>query len=115
MDPKWYNVNEDARIWSGHADSAQKQGWLYAPAAILAIDEYKGSFQFKEYKAVDNGFGDFQADEDYPDFWIRIEDTSQKPFDPPVPVPDLVPDPIPSVDGPSDAEIGRVIRFLFGK
>lgn len=126
MDPKWFNVNVKARIWSGHADSAQKQGWMYPPGAILAIDEYKGSYQFEEWKVVDGGIDDFYAHAGYKQLWIRIEDTSSLPFEgeepspEPIPGPDTdplpVPEPIPSNQGdPSNEEIGKVIRFLHGR
>ncbi len=114
MDPKWYNVNVKARIWSGHADSAHKQGWMYPAGAILAIDEYKGSYQFEEWKVKGDGIADFYAHAGYPQLWIRIADVSLEQFEeeePPVPDED---DPLPQ-NVPSNEEIGRVIRFLFGK
>ncbi len=121
--PKWFNVNSNARIWSGHSDNHQKQGWLYAPAAIRALKEYKGSYKFEEWKVVDEGRGAFSASPSYPQLWIRMADVSVVPHegpDPdnggPGPDPDDVPGPGPDSDdapGPSsDAEIGAAVRLL---
>ena len=108
---KWFNVNEDARIWSGHSDSAHKQGWIYAPAAIRAIDEYQGSYEFVDWKVVGDGRGDFSASISYPQLWIRIADVTAEPYEPPNDVPDPVPGPGPApVAG--DAELGAALRTL---
>ncbi len=127
MDPKWFNVNVKARIWSGHADSAQKQGWMYPPGAILAIDEYKGSYQFEEWKVVGDGIDDFYAHKGYDQLWVRIVDTStetyedylaslESPVDEPDTDPLPVPVPVPSDSGEvSDEMLGKVIRFLLWK
>lgn len=122
MDPKWFNVNHDAQIWSGHSDDHQKMGKLIAPAGILAIDFYQGSYQFKKVMIDDKNGGEDRLDpltEGYDQYWIREEDVSDELYNPdpgPFPNPDPVPspDPVPG-SGPSDAEIGRVIRFLLGK
>ncbi len=119
--PKWYNVNADARIWSGHAASAQKQGWLVAPAAILAIDEYNGSFQFKDVGVVGalGGKNSIVMKDGYPDTFIRISDTSLEQYvdpsgngdgDAPAPLP--TPAPAPEV---GDAELGAAIRTVVTK
>lgn len=117
---KWFNVNEVAQIWSGHSDNHQKMGKLYPPAAIRAIDEYGGSYQFAEFKVVDAGYSDLDPlTTSYPQYWIRAEDVSVAPYEEPSDDPgddpgdDPDPDPEPDPEGPSDAEIGRVIRFLF--
>lgn len=111
--PKWYNVNVDAQIWSGHSDNHQKMGKLIAPAAIEAIDEYGGSFQFINVMiGVDEGGRDERdpLSSGYPQYWIRKEDTSVEPYDP---NPDPEPEPEPEPDKPSNEEIGRVFRYLF--
>ena len=110
--PIWFNVNEDARIWSGHAASAQKQGWLIAPAAILAVDDYKGSYQFKEWKVVGElgGKDKMIIEAGYPQLWIRHEDVSLEPYDP-NPTPDPVPGPVP-VPIPGDEAAGAALRVL---
>ena len=105
---KWYNVNADARVWAGHSD-AHKQGWLYAPAAILAIEEYKGSYRFEEYKVEGGGYGDLDASSDYPDLWIRQEDVSTLPFEDEDDVSDELPVPPPMV---GDAALGAAFRLL---
>ncbi len=117
---KWFNVNEDAQIWSGHSDNHQKQGWLRAPAAIRAIDYYGGSYQFVEV-LVDEELGGRDerdpATTNYPQYWIRETSVSILPFIPdpdPEPEPDPEPTPEPG-DDPSDSEIARVIRYLFGR
>ncbi len=127
MDPKWFNVNQDSQIWSGHSDNHQKMGKLIAPAGILAIDFYKGSYQFKKVMIDDANGGKDQRDpltEGYNQYWIREEDVSEVPYNPdpgPFPGPDPedplpVPEPVPSNPGdPSNEEIGRVIRFLYGR
>ena len=118
--PKWYNVNHDARIWSGHAASAQKQGWLRAPAAIKAVDEYKGSFQFVDYgvDTLNGGIDEIEMKEGWPQTWIRIGDTSLEPYDPspepepgPDPEPEPEPEPGPDVQ-PGDAELGAAVRVV---
>ncbi len=108
--PKWYNVNADTQIWSGHSDNHQKMGKLIAPAAIKAIDEYKGSFQFEEYGVDVNSGGEDRLkplSTSYPQYWIRIEDTSLEPYDP---NPDPEPDPEPDLS--SDAELGAAFRIV---
>ncbi len=104
----WYNVNVRARIWSGHSDDHHKQGTMYPPGAILAIDEYKGSYQFEEWKVVDEGIGDFYAHEGYEQLWIRATDVTTLPFEDEV-------RPTLELTRPSDETIGRVIRYLLGK
>ena len=114
---KWFNVNKDIRVWAGHS-AAHKQGWIYAPAAIRAIEEYQGSYRFEECKVVGLGRCDFEADPGYPQFWVRKEDVSTEPYEPmpvPIPVPDPeplpVPEPVPS--DPGDEELGRALRIIF--
>ncbi len=85
MEATWFNVNDDARIWAGHSD-AHKQGWLYAPGAILAIEEYKGSYRFEEWKVENTGSGAFAGGSlapnlSYPEMWVRIKDVSLIPFE----------------------------------
>ncbi len=117
MEPKWFNVNEDAQIWSGHADN-HKQFKMSAPAAILAIDEYKGSYQFEEAKAVASDGTQFTLsmlpDPGYPQLWIRIADVTTSPFEDEDDVADEL-DP-PDDEEPGDepdigsaAELGRAI------
>ena len=114
MEPKWFNVNVKARIWSGHSDDHQKQGTMYPPAAILAIDEYKGSYQFEEWKVVDEGIADFYAHEGYEQLWIRATDVTTLPFEDEDDVADEV-WPVLELTRPSDETIGRVVRYLLGK
>ena len=114
MDPKWYNVNKDARVWSGHASGAHKQGWMRAPGAILAIDDYKGSVQFKEWKVDGDGAAEFKAKSGYPQLWMRLVDLSTEPYEPspvPTPVPVPVPTPMPAPQA-GDAELGAALRLL---
>jgi len=112
---KWFNVNEDARIWSGHADSATRLGWLRAPAGIRAIDDYKGSYQFKEVRVADDGRDEIVIKSGYPQNWIRHEDVTTEPFEEPTNgEPGLHPDdpawvPVP-VTG--DAELGAAVRTI---
>ncbi len=115
---KWFNVNVDSRVRAGHGE-AQKQGWIRAPAAIRAIDEYKGSYQFKEWKIVGDGQADFVAREGYPQFWIRIVDVTTEPYEQPTnggpgPAPDPVPNPVPvpTPDTGTDAELGKAFRLI---
>jgi hypothetical protein len=117
--PVWYNVNEDAQIWAGHADSAHKQGKLIAPAGILAIDEYQGSYQFKEVRVVGDGRDEVVIHPGYPDTWIRISDTSLsqylEPGTDPVEEPDEEPDPYGWGTEIGDAELGAAIRVVVTK
>ncbi len=111
--PKWLNVNADARIWSGHGDGATRLGWLRAPAAILAIDEYKGSFQFREVLVGTGGSDQIIVKSGYPQNWIRIEDTSTEPYEEPGTDPVVVPDPVPSPEiVAGDAELGAAFRTI---
>lgn len=106
MPDKWFNVNKDIRVWAGHTD-AHRQGWIYAPAAIFAIDQYQGSYQFKEIKFEGDGYADLKDDSNYPQYWVREEDVSLEPYSPdPNPLPGPVPIPVPTPGQPGDAELG---------
>lgn len=114
MEAKWFNVNEDARVWSGHSDGHHKQGWIYAPAAIRAIEEYQGSYKFHEWKTDLHGSVEITATPDYPEYWIRMADVSLEPYGEPTPDPDT--DPVPDPDKPvpveGDAELGAAVRTI---
>ncbi len=116
MEAKWFNVNVQAQIWSGHADGHQKMGRLYPPAAVYVIEEYKGSFRFDEYKFVDDGEADLiERSSSYPQWWIRAADVSDLPFEDRVDDEPPVEDDLPGDDVvgvPSDETIGRVVRYL---
>ncbi len=105
---KWFNVNEDARVWSGHAD-VHKMGWMRAGSAIRAVAEYSGSYRFLEFKPPEDliPFGN-----GYSQYWIRKEDVSLLPFeDEDDASDDMDPDPeIPAL--PGDGRIGAAIRIL---
>ncbi len=75
---RWFNVNEDARVWSGHSDNHQKMGWMLPGSAIRAINEYQGSYQFDEYKGPNGLFDRTVA---YPQYWIRKGDVTLYPFE----------------------------------
>lgn len=109
---KWFNVNEDARIWSSHAASAQKQGWLRAPAGIRAIDDYKGSYQFDEVRVDEElGGADERIDNPgYPQYWIRHEDVSLEPYEDSDDNGGDTPPPPEPVAG--DAELGAALRTI---
>ena len=115
---KWFNVNKVIQVWSGHSDGHQKMGKLFPPAAIRAIDEYKGSVQFEEYMLDADGRSDLvERGTSYPQWWARLDDLSLEPFtgEEPGPVgPDEpAPSPEPSPVGePSDEEVGRVVKYL---
>ena len=115
---KWYNVNKVVKVWSGHADSAQRKGDIYPPAGLEAIDEYKGSVEFVPADLkfdLDGKFVDI-PNPSYPGYWVRLADLTTDEYDPaPNPVP--VPTPVPSdqVDGVTNDELARVIRFLLWK
>ena len=124
---KWFNVNKDIRVWSGHSDNAQKKGKIFAPAGLFAIDEYKGSVEFKPEDLKFDGDGRFERDGTekkdaaYPGFWVRLDELSVVPFDldddepvgPGDPLPgDPSPVPPQPVGEPSDEEVGRVVKFL---
>ena len=111
IEPKWYNVNEDARVWAGHSNS-HKQGWIYAPAAILAIEEYKRAVRFVEFKVEGKGRADFAASPDYQELWVRLMDLSLEPYEGPNGEPDETPDPDTNPDTVSDAELGAAFRTL---
>ncbi len=103
---QWYNVNEDARVWAGHSDE-HKQGMAYAPAAVLAIEEYRGSVRFEEWKVVGEGRMDLDADSVYPDLWMRLADLSLEPYEEPPVV-----DPPPDNEGPDDEALGAALRLV---
>ena len=108
--PRWFNVNKDIRVWAGHKDNAQKQGWIYAPGAIEAVEEYKGSFRFENAKGVGICRLDYSTSEGYPNTWVRIADVTTEPFEP-GPDPEPEPEPGPDIQ-PGDAEIGAAFRTL---
>ena len=119
---KWFNVNKVIQVWSGHSDGHQKMGKLFPPAAIRAIDEYKGSVQFEEFGLDGDGRSELvERSSSYPQWWARLDDLSLEPFTGEEPGPigpdDTVPGdpgPVPPQpsDVPTDAEIGRVVRYL---
>ena len=121
---KWFNVNKDIRVWGGHSD-ARKQGWIFAPAAVYAVEEYQGSVKFLPEDMMFDALGriEVKADPGYPEYWVRLEDLSLVPFDldtpdpigpdDPAPEPDEV-WPTPEFTRPSDETIGRVVRYLLG-
>ena len=117
MEPKWYNVNADARVWAGHSD-AHKQGWMRAPAAVLAVEEYKGSVRFDDWKLDGDGAADFDNSMLYPEFWMRLDELSLEPYDPTVPDPIPTPDPVPTPDPTpvpgevSDSDLGAAFRLI---
>lgn len=116
MEAKWFNVNKDARIWAGHSD-AHKQGWLYAPGGILAIEEYKGSYRFEQWRVDPPGSGafaggDFSSDQSYPETWIRILDVSLEEFDDNGDGEDNGDVPPPEPADEADARLGRAIRII---
>jgi hypothetical protein len=104
MDPKWYNVNEDARVWAGHSD-AHKMGWMRAGSAIRAVEEYKSSYRFEEYKPPADlkelGGG-------YNEYWIRKADVTVEPM----PDDDGNGDTDTLPSQPGDAELGAALRIL---
>ena len=121
MIPKWFNVNADAQIWSGHANE-HKQFVLRAPAGILAIEEYQGSYRFKMMMVNDSDGNLIQTaaplDPQYPETWIRIADVTTEPYEEDddgngdVPPPDNGdPPPIPEPDA-ADAELGAALKTL---
>ncbi len=115
MEPKLFNVNENARIWAGHSD-AHRMGWLYAPAAILAVEEYEGSYRFEEWRVVGAGYADLtERTSGYPQWWIRVADVSLLPYEDPTddPEPEPEPDPDPEGEGPSNEELGAAVRVFF--
>jgi hypothetical protein len=116
IDPKWFNVNEDAQIWAGHSD-AHKQFILEAPAGLMAVEEYKGSYRFEVAVVLDEEGSqvplELPLDAGYPEAWIRAEDVTTDPYEGPVddgPLPEPGPDPVPGKY--SDAEIGAAFRLL---
>ncbi len=116
---QWFNVNADARIWASHSRD-HKQGWIYAPAAILAIEEYKGAYRFKDWRVVDDGRGDFSVSSGYPQFWIQAVDVSLEPYEPyaepdPTSDPGSEPEPKPELEPTliEDAALGAAVRVLF--
>ncbi len=103
MEAKWFNVNASARVWAGHSES-HKMGWMNAGSAILAVEEYKGSYRFEDFKEpsdLSHLGGVYNA------YWIRKSDVSLRPFedeDEDVPPPVIV--------GKSDAELGAAFRIV---
>ncbi len=116
----WFNVNKDIRVYSGHSENSQKLGWIYAPAAIFAIDDYGGSYQFKETKVVGEGRLDYAVSPFYPQSWVRMADVTLEPFgagdSDPVSDPDPADDvpPVPTTDplDASNAQLGAAFRLL---
>lgn len=83
IDPMWVNVNEDAQIWAGHSD-AHKQFILRAPAAVLAVEAYKGSYRFDTALVIEGGDQvplEFSLADGYPEAWIRQEDTTLEAYE----------------------------------
>ena len=109
---EWWNVNKVVKVWSGHANSAQRKGDIYPPAGLKEIDEYKGSVEFNPDDLQFNLDGKFVDDPDpsYPGYWVRLSDLSKDPYEP---VPDLDPTPDPDpFQGVTNEEAGAAIRKL---
>jgi hypothetical protein len=106
MDYRSY-ISERTRVWSSHAD-IHKMGWLDKGVLIHVVDHYGDRAQFDE---VVSGFHTelIERTGAYPSWWVDLDKLSaSNPLDEPAPPPE------PGV-APSDAEIGRVVRYLFGK
>jgi hypothetical protein len=110
MTPKWFNVNEDARVFSSHAE-VHKMGWMRAGSAILAIEQYKGHYRF-EQKKVPFDLNELGAG--YNQYWIREEDVTLLPFEEEEPPPDDEDDD-PDDGDASDARLGRAIRVILSE
>jgi len=110
MDPIWYNVNEDGQVWSGHSDNHQKMGKMLAGSAIRAIDEYKGSVQFKEYKQPSNLK---PLTSGYNQYWMRLAALSLEPYESsPDPIPNPIPTPTPLPEQYGDTQLGAALRIF---
>lgn len=116
IDPIWVNVNKDAQIWAGHSD-AHKQFLMVAPAAVLAVEVYKGSYRFEEALTIEDGAQvtlEYKLDDGYPQAWIRTADTSIDAYEED-PVGDDDGGGPPPVTPPgeyTDEEIGAAFRLL---
>jgi len=118
---EWWNVNKVVKVYSGHADSAQRKGDIYPQAGLEVIDEYKGSVQFNPEDLKFEGDGKFVdiPNPSYPGYWVRLADLSKDPYEPfpdPVPNPEdplPVPEPVPSDPGsPSNEALGAAVRLV---
>ncbi len=121
---EWFHVNKDAQIWAGHADN-HKQFILEAPAAILAIDWYQGSYQFEEARGVDSEGNQYvmnlPLDPGYPQAWIRAEDVTKEAYvepgnevDPPAPPPEDEEGEPPEDEPDLDDELRRLQNEALG-
>ncbi len=112
---QWWNVNKVVKVWSGHANSAQRKGDIYPPAGLKAIDEYQGSVEFNPEDLLFDLDGKFIDDPDsrYPGYWVRLSDLTKEQYDPsPGPVPGPGPDPVPVPGDISDEEAGAALRTI---
>jgi hypothetical protein len=103
------DIHGSVRAWSDR-HAVHKMGWLRQGDVVHVSQEYRGWFKFE----IASGGGDLlPTDASYPDYWVKQADLVVQP---PTPDPDPEPEPEPDpVDRPSDAQIGAVVRFLFGK
>ena len=125
---EWFNVNKAVQIWSGHADN-HKQFVMQPPAAIEAIEEYKGSYRFEKALHISGGMQvetTLLPDAGYPQLWIREEDVTKEEYvepggdmDPPPPPPEdeegdppPPPTPIPSTDNEA---LGAAINLILSR
>jgi hypothetical protein len=85
-------------------------GRLLPGSAIRAIQEYKGSYRFAQWRGPDELVPLNTA---YPEYWIRTEDTSLFPYeedaDTPTPPPEDEDD-VPAVT--RDAKLGAALRLI---
>ena len=107
--PKWYNVNADARVWNSHAE-VQKQGWMRAGSAILAIEEYKGSVRFVEYKEPSELK---PLSSGYPQYWMQLSTLSLLPFE--EEDDDVNDEPAPTGDAALGAAFRLLVNFILGR
>lgn len=117
---KWLDIYSSLRVWSG-TDAVHKMGWLRAGDEIHLTEQYTedGELWFR----IDKATGDdlIPLGGGYPEYWVKGDElevaaTSPTPTPEPTPEPEPEPEPTPEPgDRPSDAQIGEVIRFLFGR
>ena len=107
---KWVDIYSDLRVWAG-AHEVHKMNWLRAGDRIHLNAQYGSWFRFDN---VVGGADLRPFNADYDEYWVRGAELEVAATAPPVSEPDPEPEPEPE-EGPSDAEIGRVIRFLLGR
>ncbi len=112
----WVDIYSDLRAWAA-TDAIHKMGWLRAGDNIHLTEQHTEDGELWFRFDLSNGVDLNPLGGGYNEYWVKgdeLEVAATSSIPTPVPTPVPTPEPTPG-DQPSDAQIGAVVRFLFGK